>query len=95
MKTDNPKPVGRSRNSSKREVYSNKILPQETKIWNKEPDITPKVTPERRTNKPKVRGRKEGTMPRAKFIEKEMMKTIAKINETKSCCFQKIKLINL
>ena len=71
MKTDNPKPVGRSRNNSKREVYSNKILPQETKIWNKEPDITPKVTPERRTNKPKVSGWKDIIEVRAERNEIE------------------------
>ena len=29
-------------------------------------------------------------MTRAEFNEKEMMKTIAKINETKSCFFEKI-----
>ena len=32
MKTDNLKPMGWSRNNSKTEVYSNEILPQETKI---------------------------------------------------------------
>ena len=52
MKNDNPKPMGCSKSSSKREVYSNTILPQETRnISNKQPNITPKGTRERRTNK--------------------------------------------
>ena len=40
------------KNSSKREVDSNTILPQETrKIANKQPNLTPKATRERGTNK--------------------------------------------
>ena len=51
-KHNNLKPMGCSKSSSKREVYSNTILPQETrKISNKQPDLTPKATRERRTNK--------------------------------------------
>ena len=39
-----------SKSSSKREVYSNTILPQETrKISNKQPNFTPKTTGKRRT----------------------------------------------
>ena len=50
MKSDNSKPMGCSKNSSKREVYSNTILPQETrKTWNRQPDFTPKTTGKRRT----------------------------------------------
>ena len=44
--------------SSKREVYSNTILPQETKISNKQPNPTPKAVRERTTtttkNTPKL-----------------------------------------
>ena len=45
--------MGHGKSSSKREVYSNTILPQETKkkISNKQPNFTPKATGERRTNK--------------------------------------------
>ena len=51
-KHDDPKPMGCSKSSSKREVYSNTTLPQETrKISNKKPNLTPKATSERRTNK--------------------------------------------
>ena len=46
------KPMGCSKSSSKREIYSNTISPQETrKISNKQPNLTPKATRERRTNK--------------------------------------------
>ena len=42
--------MGCNKNSSKREVYSNTILPQETrKISNKQPNITPKAIREGRT----------------------------------------------
>ena len=41
-----------SKSSSKRKVYSNTILPQETrKISNKQSNLTPKGKRERRTNK--------------------------------------------
>ena len=44
--------MGHGKCRSKREVYSNTILPQETrKIPNKQPNLTPKATTERRTNK--------------------------------------------
>ena len=51
-KHNNPKPMGCSKSSSKREVYSNSISSQETrKISNKQSNLTPKATRERRTNK--------------------------------------------
>ena len=44
------KPMGCSKSSSKREVYSNTILPQETrKTSNIQPNFTPKTTGKRRT----------------------------------------------
>ena len=52
MKHDDPKPMGHSKSSSKREVYSNSISPQETrKISNKQSNPTLKTTRERRTKK--------------------------------------------
>ena len=40
--------MGCSKSSPKREVYSNKILPQETrKTLNRQPNITPKTTGKR------------------------------------------------
>ena len=50
---NNSKPMGCSKSSSKREAYSNAILPQETrKTSNRQPNFTPKTTGKRRTKKP-------------------------------------------
>ena len=44
--------MGCSKSSSERKVYSNTILPQETrKISNKQPNLTAKAIRERRTKK--------------------------------------------
>ena len=86
-----------SKSSSKREVHSNKILPQETrKISNKQPNVTLKAIRERRTTKktPKVRRRKEIIKIRSEINEKEMKETIAKINKTKNWFFEKINKID-
>ena len=49
---NDPKPMGCSKSSSKRKVFSNTSLPQETrKISHKQSNLTPKETRERRTNK--------------------------------------------
>ena len=49
-KHDNPKPMGCTKSSSKGEVFSDTILPQETrKILNKQPKLTPKTTRESKT----------------------------------------------
>ena len=87
------------KSSSKREVYSNTILPQETRnISNKQPNLTPKAIRERKTNKQtnknKVRRRKGIINIKSEINEKEMNETIAKINKTESWCFEKIKLIS-
>ena len=51
-KHDDPKPMGCSKSSSKREVLSYTSLPKETrKISNKQSKLTPKGTRERGTNK--------------------------------------------
>ena len=97
MKHDDPKPLGCSKSSSKRESYSNTVLPQQTrKISNKQPNLTPEAVRERRTKKktPKVSRRKEIIKIRSEINEKEMKETVAKISKTKSWFFEKIKLIN-
>ena len=54
MKTRRPKPMGCSKSSSKKEVYSDTILPQETRNnSNKQPKLTTQAIRERRTNKNK------------------------------------------
>ena len=52
-KHNDPKSKGCSKSSSKREGYSNTILPQEKrKISNKRPKLTPKAIKERIIKKP-------------------------------------------
>ena len=77
--------MGCSKSSSKREVYNNTVLHQETrKISNKQPTLTPKAIRERRTKNPKVRRQKEIIKIRSEVNEKEMKEMIVKINKTKS-----------
>ena len=52
--------MGCSKSSSKKEVYNNTVLPQETrKVSNKQPNLTPKGTREEEQKRPKVSRRKE------------------------------------
>ena len=82
--------MGCSKSSSKREIYSNTILPQETRnISDKQPNLTPKAIRERRTKNPKVSRRKEIIKIRSEINEKEMKETIAMIHKTKSWFFEK------
>ena len=86
--------MGGSKSSSKREVYSSTSLPQETrKISNKQSNFTPKGTREKEQTKTKVSRKKEIINIIAEINEIETKKTIAKINKTKSCFFEKIKKI--
>ena len=91
--------MGCSKSSSKREVYSSTIIPQETiKISNKQPNLSPKAIRERRTTKKerknKVSRRKEIIKIRSEINEKEMKEMIAKINKTTSWFFEKINKID-
>ena len=52
--------MGGTKSSSKREVYSNTILPQETvKTLNRKPNFTPKTAGKGRTKTPKISTRKK------------------------------------
>ena len=83
-----------NRSRSKREVYSNTILPQETrKTLNRLPNFTPKTTG-KRTNPPKISRRKEIINIWAEINEKEMKETVVKINKTKSWFFEEINKID-
>ena len=89
------KPMGCSKSSSKREVYSNTTLPQETrKTLNRQPNFTPKTTG-KRTKPPQISRRKKIIKIQAEINEKEMKETIVKMNKTKSSFFEKIKLTSL
>ena len=87
----------RSKSSSKREVYSNKILPQETrKTLKRQPNFTPKTTGKRRTTtkkkQPKISRRKEIVKIWVEISEKEMKEAI--VNKTKSSFFEKINKVD-
>ena len=70
--------MGCSKSSSKREVYSNTILPQETrKTLNRQPNFTPKTTGKRRTKK--ISRRKEIIKIWAEIHEKEVTTDSAEI----------------
>ena len=75
--------MGCIKGSSKREVFSNTILPQITrKTLNRQPNFTPETTGKRRTKKnTKISRRKEIIKIQAKINEKEMKETIVKINK--------------
>ena len=93
-KHDNPKPKGRSKSSSKREVYSNTILPQETRKITNNLFLHIKQLEKEEQTKPKGSRRKDIIKIRAEINEIEMKKTIAKINETKSWFFEKINKVD-
>ena len=94
-KRDNPICKGSSKSSYKREVYRNTIVPQETrKMSNKQSNLTPKGTRERRTNKTQSYWRKEIIKIRAEINEIETKKTIAKIKKTKTWFFEEISKID-
>ena len=72
--------MGCNKSSSKREVYSNTILPQETrKTSSRQPNFAPKTSGKRRT--PKFSRRKEIVKIQAEINEEEMKETIVKINK--------------
>ena len=72
-----------SKSSSKREVYSNTILPQETrKISNKQPNLTPKAIRERRMKKNTNTWRLKNTLLHNQEIAEEIKEEIKKYLET-------------
>jgi len=87
--------MGCSKSSSKREVYTKTILPQETrKTLDRQLNFTPETIGKRRTKPPKISRRKEILKIQAEINEKEKKETIVKINKTKSCFFEKINKID-
>ena len=87
-----------NKSSSKREVYSTTILPQQTrKTSNKQPNFIPKTTGKTRrrttTTKNKISRSEVIIKIQAKINEEEMKETIVKINKTKSWFFEKINKI--
>ena len=86
--------MGCSKSSSKREVYINTIIPQETtKIPNEQPNLTPKATRQRRTNQTHSQQKERNHKDQSRN-KLETKKTVEKINETKSWFFGKINKID-
>ena len=89
MKTQWSKILGMQQSCSKKELYSNTGLPQETrKSSNKQPTLTAKGV--RKRTKPKFSRRKEIIKIKAEINEEETKNTIEQINETRSWFFGKI-----
>ena len=86
--------MGCHKSSSKREVYSNTSLSQETRKISNNPILHLKELKKEEQTKPKVSRRKEIIKIRAERNERETKKTIAKINKTKTCFFEKINKID-
>ena len=92
--------MGCTKSSTKRKVYSNISLPQETrKTSNKQPNLTSKAIKKRRTKPPKVSIRKEIIKIRTEINEKEMEETIMKFFlimkiKTKSWFFEEVNKID-
>ena len=82
--------MGCSKSSSKREVYSNTILPQERRNISNNLTLHLKQLEKEEQKNPKVSRRKEIIKIRSEINEKEMKETIAKINKTKSWFLEKI-----
>ena len=81
-KHNDPNPIGRSKNSSKGEVYSISISPQNTRKISNNLTLHLKQLEKEEQRKPKVSKRKEIIKIRAEINEIEMKKTIEKINRS-------------
>ena len=85
--------MGCSKSSSKREVYSNAILSQETREISNNLILhikqLEKEEQQQQKNPHKVSRRKEIIKIRSEINEKEMKETIAKINKSKSWFFER------
>ena len=85
--------MGCSKSSSKREVYSNTVLSQETNSSNNLTLHLKQSEKEEQKNS-KVSRRKEIIKIRSEINEEEMKETIAKIKKSKSWFFEKINKID-
>ena len=77
QKHDDPKPMGCSKSSSKKQVYSNTSLPQETRKISNNLTLHLKEV-EKEQTKPKVSRRKEIMKIRSEINVIEILKTIEK-----------------
>ena len=80
--------MGHDKSSSKRQVYSNTILPQETrKTLNRQPNLHLKQLKKEEQKNTKFSRRKKIIKIQTEINEKEMKETIVKINKTKRFFF--------
>ena len=86
--------MGCSKSSSKREVYSNTILPQETRKTSNNLTFHLKQLEKEEEQQQKISTRKEMIKVWAEINEKEMKETIVKINKTESWFFEKVNKID-
>ena len=88
--------MGCIKSNPKREVYSNTILPQETrKTSNRQCNFTPNNWKKKNTpHRHHISRRKEIIKIQAEINEKEMKETIVKSNKTKCWFFEKINKID-
>ena len=87
--------MGCNESSSKREVYNNRILPQEIrKTSNRQPNFTPNNWKIEEQKNPKISRRKEIIKIWEEINEKEKKETIVKINKTKNWFLEKINKID-
>ena len=84
--------MGCSKSSSKREVYTNTILLQETrKTPSRQSDFTPKATGKKKKQKTlEISRRREIIKIQVEINEKEIKETVVKINKTKSLFFDRL-----
>ena len=84
--------MGCRKRSSKREVYSNTMLPQETRKSSNR--LTLHLNQQKKRRQKKISGRKEIIKIWAEISEKETKETIVKNNKTKSWFFENINKID-
>ena len=95
MKTHDTKPMGCSKSSSKREVYSiQSYFKKQEKSQINNLNLHLKQLEKEEQTKPKVRRRQEIINIRSEINKKEMKEIIVKINKTKSWFFEKINKID-
>ena len=87
--------MGLRKSSTKREVYSDTIIPQEArKASNRQPNYTSKTVGKRRTKNPQSQQKEADHKNQNRNKLKRNEGIIANINKTKNWFFEKIKLTN-
>ena len=86
--------MGCTKSSSKRKVYSSKILPQKTRKISNNLTLHQKELEKEEQTKPNVNRREEIIKIRSEINEIETKKKIANFNNTKNWFFEKINKID-